>query len=87
MKHLEMAKVQPGQAGIEVSAPSEGEIDRASSHGGAVVLRTGKTDCAALRHQPRPIGRATGNRNREARRMGDQLQSSYATSEASVRFL
>ena len=85
VEHSEIIQIQPGQSGIEVSPADESEIARPSSQGGAVIVRTGKTEYAALRHQPCPVGRAVANGNRQTCRMGDQVRSSYATSEVGAQ--
>src|SRR6202011_2036847 len=87
-KNVEMTQIQPRQAGIEASATGHDEIDSPGRYGGAIVVRTGKRECATFRHPVHLIRGATPSRTAIAktRRMGDQLRSGYATSEAGVQF-
>src|SRR5258708_11488139 len=83
-KTVEMTQIQPRQAGIEASAAGHDEIDSPGADGGAVVVRTGKRECAAFRHPVHLIRGTTPSRTAIAKtcRIGAHLRSSYATSEA-----
>src|SRR6266481_1869938 len=83
-----MTQIQPRQTSIEGSASGDDYLDSRRSNGGAVVVRVGKRGCALLRHPLHLIRGAPPSQMATAktRRMGDQLRSSYATSEAGVQF-